>query len=123
MYGYQAYDTDITVRDGSDNDSLNLSSETITYLYVSASIITNTDLRNKTVYLKLITTSGLSQGDSSPTDYTQQLDNMSFNRYTPAEIHFNGWGYDKEGSWKAGNYTAEIWMDGQCIGKRDFQIH
>lgn len=118
--------TNIKIRNGADNangENKRIFSDNTTYLFVSVDIITNEDIRNKTVYMNLITPSGLSTTDSSPNNHTLELDGLSFSKYTLTDIEFPGWGNENKGFWKAGYYTIEIWMDNNCIGTKLFKIY
>jgi hypothetical protein len=113
--------TNIEVRDYNGSYGSTINHATTTYMTPKATFISNSDISNKTIYVKMYSNGTLRTGDTSPKGYSYS-DNISLTKYQPEEIGFTGWGNDIKGNWPAGTHRVEFWADGECIGSKTFTI-
>lgn len=76
---------------------------------------------NITLNIRLYTPTGMSQGPSSPSDYTWT---ESFYVYSGSNTKsFQGWGGASMGHWKSGTYRYEFWYGDVCLKAKTFTIY
>lgn len=78
--------------------------------------------RSYKFYVKWINPDGsIRRGDSSPAGYTQS-ESYSLSYGEGTEV-LDGWGNEKKGHWKAGDYAIEIWCEGTLLKRKEFTIY
>ena len=77
---------------------------------------------NRKLYVKLFHPDGtLSTGTSSPQGYS--YDRTVYLGTGQGRQVLSGWGNEKKGNWKAGDYRIEIWYNNGCIFTKTFTIY
>lgn len=73
------------------------------------------------IYVKFITSTGLSTGSNSPSGYSYKSSvKMESGIHT---YILSGWGSNTAGNWKEGNYKFEFYYEGELIGKKEFKVY
>lgn len=73
------------------------------------------------IYVKFITSSGLSTGSNSPSGYSYKSSvKMESGTHT---YTLSGWGGNTAGHWKEGSYKFEFYYGGELIGKKEFKVY
>lgn len=78
--------------------------------------------RSYTFDIKWIEPDGsIRRNSSSPAGYTfSDTKSLSYGEGTKA---LAGWGNEKKGNWKAGNYAIEIWCEGTLLKRKEFKVY
>lgn len=113
--------TNIDVRDWNGSYGSTIYNSSATYMTPKATFVSNSDVSNKTLYVKMFRYGNLYYGDSSPKGYSYS-EKISLNKYEPKEIELQGWGNETKGNWGVGTHRVEFWIDGKCIGSKSFTI-
>lgn len=83
----------------------------------------DTNLKNADFAVKIIKPDGtLETGSSSPEGYTQVMNrdiSYGYGKY----LYMIGWGNKNGGVYKPGDYTYEVWYDGERIASKSFTIY
>ena len=73
------------------------------------------------IYVKMFNADGnLTTSDHSPAGYSYKCSKYfgEGNR----EVKLTGWGSDKSGHWKAGNYRFEFYLNDRLLGSKSFTV-
>lgn len=116
--------SDIQVHnEGEDYESIIYSKNT-TYIYPKATFVSNSNLSNQSIDIKFYTPYGLSTDKDGASDgYSYRIKGALFlKKYQPETLKLTGWGNKNKGHWSPGDYRIEIWVNGNCVGIKHFQI-
>ena len=75
-----------------------------------------------TLKVKFFTADGtLSTSSKSPTGFSYET-SVSLQRGSGNTVELSGWGGEDKGHWKAGNYRLEVWYEGACLKRQEFEV-